>query len=121
MLSFSLGIVVSVALSVACNIHIGEKERGSCVSDVSTVHALVFFSIFRWTVGRIRKFLGPKLYAPQEKSSLKISAFIISRVGGILTNKQTNRQTQWDSIALEGKIKGVDWFFDKYFFSLIHG
>ena len=42
MLLFGLSVVVSVALSVACNIHIGGKERGRCVSDVSTVLALVF-------------------------------------------------------------------------------
>ena len=47
MLLFNLGVVVSIELSVACNIHIGENERGD--SDVSTVHAL-FFSMFRPTV-----------------------------------------------------------------------
>ena len=31
MITFRLGIVVSVKLSVACNIYIGEKERGRCV------------------------------------------------------------------------------------------
>ena len=46
MLFFSLGVVVSVELSVACNMHIGENEmRGRCVSDVSSVHPN-FFSIF---------------------------------------------------------------------------
>ena len=44
MLFLSLGVIVSVELSVACNIHIGENERGRCVSDVSTVHALFFFN-----------------------------------------------------------------------------
>ena len=53
MLLFSLGVDVSVGLSVACNIHIGENERGRCVSDVSTVYALVFFSIFRQKVSQI--------------------------------------------------------------------
>ena len=46
MLSFSLGVVVSDKLSVACNIFIGENERGRCGSDVSTVHALAFFQFF---------------------------------------------------------------------------
>ena len=40
---YILGVIVSVALSLASNIHFGEKERGWCVSDVRTVHALVFF------------------------------------------------------------------------------
>ena len=44
---YILGVIVSVALSLASNIHFGEKERGWCVSDVSTVHTLVFFSNFR--------------------------------------------------------------------------
>ena len=44
MLLFSLGVVVSIELSVACNIHIGENKRVRCVSDVSTVHALVYFN-----------------------------------------------------------------------------
>ena len=42
---FSLSVIVSVELSVACNIHIGENKRDS------TIRALVFFSIFRRTVG----------------------------------------------------------------------
>ena len=41
MLLFNFGVDVSVELTVAWNIHIGEKERGRCVSDVSTVNALV--------------------------------------------------------------------------------
>ena len=50
---YILGVIVSVALSLASNIHFGEKERGWCVSDVSTVHvhALVFFSILGRMVG----------------------------------------------------------------------
>ena len=74
MLLFILGIIVSVTLSVASNIHFGEKERGWCISDVSTVHALVFFSILGRTVGRIWKFYSLKPFAPQGESSLKISA-----------------------------------------------
>ena len=44
MFLFSFHVVVSVALSVACNFHIGEKKRSRCVSDVSTVYALVFYN-----------------------------------------------------------------------------
>ena len=44
MLLSSFGVVVLVELSVARNIQIGEKERGRCVSDVSTLDALVFRS-----------------------------------------------------------------------------
>ena len=45
-ITYILGVIVSVVLSLASNIHFGEKERGWCVSDVSTVrvHALVFFN-----------------------------------------------------------------------------
>ena len=46
MLFLSLGVIVSVELSVACNTHIGENERGRCVSDISNVNALVFFFKF---------------------------------------------------------------------------
>ena len=52
MLLFSPNIVVSVELSVACNIQIGENEKGRCVSDFSTIHALLFL-IFRRMVCRI--------------------------------------------------------------------
>ena len=44
MLLLSPNIVVSVELSVACNIQIGENEKGRCVSDFSTIHALLFFN-----------------------------------------------------------------------------
>ena len=43
-LLFSLGVVVSVELSVACNIHIRENERGRCFSDVNTVYTIFFFN-----------------------------------------------------------------------------
>ena len=43
MLLFSLGVVISVELSLACNIHIGDNERGKCISDVSTVYVKVIF------------------------------------------------------------------------------
>ena len=62
MLLFSPNIVVSVELSVACNIQIGENEKGRCVSDFSTIHALLFL-IFRRMVCRIRKFFSLKLSA----------------------------------------------------------
>ena len=46
MLLFSLDVVVSIELSVACNIHIAleRMKRGRRFSDVSTVHALVFLA-----------------------------------------------------------------------------
>ena len=72
---YILGVIVSVALSVASNIHFGEKERGWCVSDVSTVrvHALVFSNF------RVNGWLNPEIFSlkpsvPQGESSLKISA-----------------------------------------------
>ena len=46
MLLSSLGVVVSVALSIACNFYIGKKERGRCVSVDRTVHAIVSFQPF---------------------------------------------------------------------------
>ena len=46
MLLFSLSAIVSVELSLACNIQIGENERGRCLSDFSTIYALLF-SIFQ--------------------------------------------------------------------------
>ena len=46
MLIFSLSAIVSVELSLACNIQIGENERGRCLSDFSTIYALLF-SIFQ--------------------------------------------------------------------------
>ena len=55
MLFLSLGFIVLVELSVACNIHIGKNESGRCVSNVITIYALVF-SIFRLTVGQIGSF-----------------------------------------------------------------
>ena len=72
---YILGVIVSVALSLASNIHFGEKERGWCVSDVSTVrvHALVFSNF------RVNGWLNPEIFSlkpsvPQGESSLKISA-----------------------------------------------
>ena len=70
MLLFSLDVAVSVALSLACNIHIGEKERDWYVSDVSTVHALVSFNFF-WSNPKV--FFSLKPFAPQGESFLKIS------------------------------------------------
>ena len=72
MFLFIIGVVVSVELDVTYNIHIGDNERGGCVSDVSTVNTLVF-SIFRRTVGRLRKFFSLNPSAPQGESILKIS------------------------------------------------
>ena len=74
MLLFSLGVVVSVELSVVCDIHIGKDERSMCISDGRTEQALVFFQCFgEWLVeyGRI---FSLKLSTTQGKSSLKISA-----------------------------------------------
>ena len=54
MLIFSLSAIVSVELSLACNIQIEEYERGRYLSDFSTIHALLF-SIFWQMVCQIRK------------------------------------------------------------------
>ena len=46
MLLFSLSAIVSVELSLACIIQIGENKSGRCLSDFSTIYALLF-SIFQ--------------------------------------------------------------------------
>ena len=73
MLLFSLGVVVLLELSVACNIHIRESEKGQ-VRFRCQQHTC-FNSFFRRTVGQVRKFffsLNP--FVPQGESSIKISA-----------------------------------------------
>ena len=71
---YILGVIVSVELSVASNIHFGEKERGWCVSEVSTAHALVFFFNFRANGWSNPEIFSLKPSAPQGESSLISSA-----------------------------------------------
>ena len=49
------------------------------------------FSVFRRTVGRIRKFISLKPSAPQGKSFLKISAHLA--VPELIADKQTDKLT----------------------------
>ena len=88
---YILGVIVSVALSLASNIHFGEKERGWCVSDVSTVHTLVFSSNFKRMVGQIQRFLALNHLHP--KGNHQNFSSSVSTVSEELRNKQTHKLT----------------------------
>ena len=93
MLHFSLSAIVLVELSLACNIQIGENERGRCLSDFSTIHALLF-SIFRRMVCRIRKlFLALNNLHSKGNHPSKFQLIRFNRFRGV---KKTIKQTQTD-------------------------
>ena len=92
------GVVFSVDLSVACNIYIaGENERGRCVSNVSTVHALGFF--FNYPAGcwsNPEGFFQPEtIFTPRGIIRKNFSSLGSTVWGELMTNKQTNSETSY--------------------------
>ena len=101
MLLFSLSAIVSVELSLACNIQIEENERGRYLSDFSTIHALLF-SIFWRMVCQIRKLFQLKTICtlrgiiPQNFSSLGLTVFKeLTNVNKPTQHRQTNSRTSY--------------------------